>query len=257
MKTTIKNVSRLVLSLLFVMGLGNCANAQVIVSDTFTLDGVNRTAGAQLNGLPPEVGTGTWVATPDAVFTSAGAITTSTDGGSPSAEIAIPTLTSSITTVQADLVTNTSGWEGVGFQSSPSTSNVFTPSMLAILYSSGAVQLFDYAGSTFTQVGNTYSVPSYVSTDPYTLAVQYNPNTQLATVLLDGTAVLSSESITVSGPIASAGFFGNGIGTAGDATIDNFEVSAVAAPEPSAYALSLIACAMLVFISRFRKQVKS
>jgi hypothetical protein len=96
-----------------------------------------------------------------------------------------------------------------------------------------------------------------VNTIPSTLALQYDPTSQTASVYLDGTLEISSKPITLSAPIGSAGIWGYQIGTAGAASFQNFEVSAIATPEPSAYALLVGGCAMLFFISRLKKQVKA
>jgi hypothetical protein len=200
---------------------------QVILFDSFKLNGTTRVAGGSLDGQSPETGTGTWTAI-NAVFSASGIIVTPGDnlpfaGG----EIAISNPNSTIT-VQADVVTNNRepSWFAVGFQNGPNMGNWFSvdDQLFVDLRPSGGWELIDYKGSTLTVVMSG-SIPDFVSTNTYTLALQYDPTSQKASVLVNGENISGPHSVTLSSSIGSAGFCGYKVVKAGTASVGNFKVS--------------------------------
>jgi hypothetical protein len=233
MKKSTKNFTQIVLKMLclsIVLGFSTLTSAQdaakpqVIVSDSFKLNGTTRIAGAGLSGQSPETGTGTWNAN-CAVFSASGTIVTPSDNLVPVGEIAIPNPTTTIT-VQADVVTNNCEWLAVGFQDAPSTGNWFTvgDQVFADLRPSGAWELVDYKGPTLTVVMSGL-IPDFVSTGSDTLALQYDPSSKKASIFINGKNVSGAQSVTLSSPIGSAGFWGNSVAKANSASVSNFKVS--------------------------------
>lgn len=255
-KKTFQPIGLTMLALILSCGL---AQAQVIIAaDTFTLNGTTRVSGASLNTIAVETGTGSWSTITDTRFSSSGTIVASINNANSSVstlgEIAFtnPNPTG-ILSVQADLVTSTSQWGGIGFQTSasPSQTNWFSTSNLLWVYLTKSGGWYIYSGGLTTQVA-TGVISSYSSTTPYTLTLSYDPGTNMVDLLINGTDVSGWKSVTLGGSIGSAGFIDYATATAGASSVDNFQLSVV--PEPGSLALTLLGgMSVMVFVLRREK----
>ncbi len=202
-------------------------HAQTLISDAFDLNGTTRTAGGNLNGLPPEVGSGTWYS--NAKFGANGGATVKNTGVDTFGLISFTNPGTELT-AQASVITVTSGWISVGFQHSSSNSNWFDSSnslLFGLLTPTGGWQL--KSGATLIASG---VLSNFTSTNPYTLKLVYNPTTAIADLLINNINVSGNRSVTLSNSIGSSGFFIYGNGTATTSSlVEDFSV--VAVPEPS------------------------
>ncbi|GAT34657.1 PEP-CTERM protein-sorting domain-containing protein [Terrimicrobium sacchariphilum] len=219
-------------------------HAQTLISDSFDLNGTTRTAGGNLNGLPPEVGSGTWYS--NAKFGADGGATVANTGVDSFGLISF-TNPGTTLTAQASVITVTSGWISVGFQHSSTNSNWFDSSnslLFGLLTPTGGWQLKN--GATLVASG---TLSNFTSTNPYTLELVYNPTTAIAGLLINGINVSGNRSVTLSKSIGSSGFFiyGNGSATTSALATD---FSVVAVPEPSPKLLVMMGLLLGMLILR-------
>lgn len=228
-------------------------SAQTLVSDNFS----NGVPGNPVNGTTPQIGSGTWVAESSAVFSNTGTVITEWPEGAdwPSFDmrISIPSI-NVISTVSASIVTNTTGWIGVGFYNNTGQ-NMFSSPLFLLLQPNGSWAVYEN-GTTNQVIGGT--LVSYDSAAPITLSLSLNANSMQAraAVMIDGQEIsLYGENqgwfdtnVAPDSSILAAGVRNQGIqtGVANLGSVDDFLVVA-SVPEPSSLALGLVA--LTVFCS--------
>jgi hypothetical protein len=234
------------------------SHGQILVADTFSLNGNDRTAGATLAGTSPEVGSGTYqgVNGNAAVFGTAGGLVYPTDGmGNAGADVSayIPftppaneELSFSMTFTYGGVIDGGSypanynrlfiAFNGGG---SPYGQGVFLDDL-------GNVDLFD----TGINLIGTTTVP-FSASATYTLTLNYDPTANTASVDVNGLQVIAPTSLganTYGTAIYGADFFTYQPSATPDLSVSDLSVVATATPEPSTTALLLggLACVGLV-----------
>jgi hypothetical protein len=223
------------------------ANAQTIISDTFSLNPLaGRSAGAPLAGTAPEVGSGTTYGavfgTKGAVFgTAGGLVQTSGDINgailyNPSAAPA-PSgpLTESIGLNFGGVDNNTGGstseeYLAFGVGGSPYGVGGF-------LTDQGTVVITD---TTSGGIGS-YAIPNFNDSLTYNFALTYDQSTQELSAYINGIQVIAPTSLGSNGfanaPLL-ADFFGGNLVDTPDATLTSLDVlQGAAVPEPSSMSL--------------------
>lgn len=205
------------------------ATAEVVVSDSFSLIDA-RTSGAHLNGSPPEVGSGVWLAMNEALFSSKGKIVNSTATeklrSSFLAEIEFEAPGSSgVVSVEASLLVGTSEWVGIGFQSQKNISNWFDPANLlwVILRPSGKWQIFNIGVSEILAGGQ---IPEFNPNVEHVVKLSYDCGKHEVTLFVDGEQIREETPIELDpATIISAGFNGLAVKEPGLSSVDDFKVT--------------------------------
>ncbi len=201
--------------------------SEVFISDDFSLHGKERTVGMALNNLPAQRGAASWIVpnSSSAIFSSEGAISAGGDSPTCQALVAIQDPVGKIV-VQADVITQGSGWVAVGFQTSERASWFAPGSLIFVnLSPTGGWMLYRDQGSLKSLGGGT--VENFSPADKYNLALQYDPATSMANVLINGEDVSGpvDTAFPISTEIGAAGFFIYPAEVpSGTAQVDNFQV---------------------------------
>jgi hypothetical protein len=209
---------------LLVLGGVESTRAETIVADTFALSASGRTPGAELNGLAAETGSDTWNS--NARFGPTGGVTVGQSGADAYGLISLPA-TETTLTVEAAVVTATSGWVSVGFQKNSSKSNWYDPAnslLFALLEPNGRWQLKS-SGATLLASG---TLTDFEPGNVYKLELRYNPASGTASVFINDINVSGERAAQLTDLIGSAGFFfyGNGVATTA-ASLRDFSVSSL------------------------------
>lgn len=208
-----------------------CVRGEVVVSDDFSLDGKTRVAGASLAGMPVQKGTGKWKlpgSYDNTVFTADGKASNAVASGPRASEalVEIPEPTAPVT-VQADLVTDTAGWVGVGLLTTD-TAIWFTNEnvLFALIEPKGRWVLYR-SGATLTKLA-AGGIADYSSKKPCTLALRYDPAATTAVVMINGKDVCkpTATGLDPATEIGAAGFYIYTLDTTtpGHASVGNFKV---------------------------------
>lgn len=216
-------------------------HAAVIYSDSFTNSSPNRDAGDSLNGLTTEVGGGTWVGRNAFIFTGSGTIETGGPAGGTETRVMsvgttitggqIYTLKSSVVSPYLNLDTP-GAWSAIGFANSPGAVfdsgfyNSPVGQLWMLLTKEGTYYVMSGTGTQLT----TGTLSGFVSNAFYNLELDYDSGTNTASASINGSSVLTNYSLGFTPTINSAGFMFHRVE---GAAVDNFELSATAAPEPS------------------------
>lgn len=212
--------------------LGSTVAADVVVSDKFDLDGKSRTAGATLANCAPQEGAGKWKvpkATDNTVLTAEGKISNGVASAPKAVQacIDIPEPETPVT-VQADVVTSSSGWVGVGFQSVDTAPWFSGENVLFTLLQPDGKWVVFKNGQKLVKLASG-NIENYDNTKPTTIGLKFDPATTKATVLLNEQDVSGPivTSLDKNVEIGAAGFY---IYTLEDtqpavASVDNFKVS--------------------------------
>jgi hypothetical protein len=238
-------------------GLSQAIRADVIVLDTFSLNGTTRTEGTTLNNLPVETGTGTWDAasSPDVRLSAAGAVVRGATNASFGC-FAGTTNPTTVTSVSVQTVVSNAGWVAVGFAKTYDEGKNFYSSNAALWVTlTGTGYATVYGETTSTVLMGTKAAPN--RTDAgwadalHTLTLQYDPGAKAFNLIVDDTSVTNgwkSLGAVILPEIRSAGFQ---VSTAGTGTlIDRFELSTV--PEPASLGVSGTG-AVLLLAGRHRR----
>lgn len=218
-------------ALLFGVAVSSVA-ADVVVSDKFTLDGKARNVGSTLANCSPQEGAGKWkVPKPldNTVFSTDGKISNGVVSAPKAVQacIDIPEPETPVT-VQADVVTNSSGWVSVGFQSVDTAPWFSSENVLfALLQPDGKWVVFKN-GQKLVKLASG-NIENYDNTKPAALGLKYDPTTTKATVLIDEKDVSGPivTSLDKNVEIGAAGFYIYTLDTTqpGVATVGHFKVS--------------------------------
>jgi hypothetical protein len=219
------------LALLILAMTAFSAHAQII-ADTFNLNALDgRTAGADLNGLSPTVGSGTY--TSDAVFGSTGGLVEPSAGTNFYGDIGFSA--TGPLSVSASGTTAGAGWLAVGFQTTGSDVNIFdSDSDVFVLLAPGGYYSI-YEDGTTNNIFNGQDTTNYLGDNTAnTLSLLYDPSSNDVSVYVNG-ALQTTQALTAAlpGTIGGARFYMET--PTADSNIASFEVDA--APEPTTSAL--------------------
>jgi len=237
------------------------ATAQTIIY----ADDFSGSAATNLNGLAPDVRSGTdggsssatWTA--DTIGFKANGSVTGQTGNTRYAYLPFTPDTGKVYTLTVDLdpVDTTSGnWLAAGFTSSPTTSSSsFSANAPWVIYrQNGSGNAFESSTTSFDS-GAAFGTAGSVS-DPITLTLTLNTTTTLWTAtysafdLTTATSLGSGSTTYASNPSITGVFLGS-LATSG--TVDNFQLSVTAVPEPSAFALLGIVLLAISWRARARR----
>ncbi|MBP1990110.1 LamG-like jellyroll fold domain-containing protein [Paenibacillus eucommiae] len=206
------------------------------ISDSFAVDGVNRTAGSELNDTKTEVGERTWEASYAFVFAGSGneGYVTSAYSGTRTAFVPyVPAGT--VSSLEVDIKPfGMEGWSAVGFSKEPSA-----------FWGGGQIWMFiredGYYNIWVNGTQNLLAAGSLASFDPdvYThLRLEYNAETKTVSVWVNEDPILNATNIGgIQGftpDIEYAGFMVNAQ-TPNEAAFKNFQVKGQADPVPPEY----------------------
>ncbi len=208
---------RLVLVMFVSLIVASAAQANVIISDSFTLNGTTRTAGASLSG-PTEVGGVNWSSNTAWKFDSTGAVTASVT----QVESVASPVTSG-TTLSLDL--NFNGYSGgsyamIGLNNTTPT-QPYNWQLWLFVKGTG-----DWA---LRQVSTTKASGSGLSVSGgyHNVKIEYDPTTSQASVWFDTTQLAGGLDVSGMAAISCLGF---GSANIANMQADNFVVATV--PEP-------------------------
>lgn len=221
------------------------ANGQVLISDNFSF-----TAGVELNGQAPEVGSGTWLATTGVNATVYSGSNT-VNGGSPNAGIGFtaPGGLETLTVSQSITTGNNVAWVAMALRNGVSASPFDGSGLSAVLYSSGLVQLFDQGFGNL--VYSDTPISGFSTSTPYQFDLKYNVLDGTAELFVDSVALFEvAPTVTFTGTLSAAGLYTNGTGL--DASVGDFSVVATV-PEPSTFVLLLLAVAASAIMLKNRR----
>lgn len=241
-------------SLLVVCGVMN-ASAVTVVSDNFN-SGV---ANATLNGAAVSVYNAslypvtapTWTASALAVYdqTTSGVITSST-GASIQGLVSVPSVTSGVLTLQADVKVGSNDWIGIGFLKTTNWFDSNNPLFTSL--NAAAAKIGTYKNGAAGTVGISNVISGVSGTGTYTLKLVYDLDAATATTYLNG-GLINTYSITGlnSTTISYVGFrIASTSSTYDSGQFDNFSYDYTAVPEPSTAALMVVASLGLVLSRR-------
>jgi hypothetical protein len=248
------------LAALLLLGSTVASSAQIVFDD---LDPVplstTRATGDSLNGLSPQIGSGTWNS--DAVFGAVTGVTIDSAGDTPVGFINFTPPASGSFLVSEDVTPADSSYITAGFVEDKLDTNIFdatTGDVFVLLQPDGTWGLYS-AGTTNYDGGGTAS--SFLGADvPNLLTLEYTPtgtDTGTADVFVNSVNVSGNISITIPSAIGAAGFvIYNNDDTTTASSVSNFTVAA--APEPSSVALVTAGTlALLVGLVRRRQKASS
>ncbi len=126
----------------------------------------------------------------------------------------------------------------------------------------GVLSLISSTGQTNTDVADSSPIAGFSTSTAYTLSYQVNvPTGALSNLTLNGSPISltfnAGQTNTIFDPnlIAYVGFYGSASNYGGAGTISNFELQAVAAPEPSTSDLLVAGVGMVMVIASRRRRV--
>ena len=181
--------------------------SNVLASDSFT-------GGGPLHGRSVDVGGVTWSAEPAAVLGGGRVIDSASIGGIPFDPSTLPgTPTVALT---ADVNPTSSDWVGVGFADAAASPYWSSGELWVLLQPNG-----NYIAYALGSQLATGTIPGTATNGFHQVEVRYATGSNQATILLNGTAVVSAQTLTSAPNISHAGFH---MARAGGAKIDNFEV---------------------------------
>lgn len=252
---------------------GSAAMAStVLVSDSFALNGTTRTAGSELAGLAPEVGSGLWTSSffaGNSVFGADGDIVRKANSTT-EARIGLSVPQHGILTLESELTGINGGWSSVGFTTSATTSQAgawAAANFGTVLWAriQGGSYFINVNGVGF-QIGNG-SISGFGYAKDYTMVLSYDlDNIQVSLSISNGgTEVVNTGWINVAAvsqgaadylsgaTIGAAGFRIEGAAIAGYEAYPKVESFSVVTTVPEGSTVSLVlAGAALLGLAGFK-----
>jgi len=217
------------------LGLMPSVSADVVViSDTFTLNGTDRTVGAPLAGTVTEVGNRTWsltgAETLSPTFATGGTVV-GTPGFADNVLVSLSGISSAYTSVQADINPSGGAWAALVFNDN--AGSMWYGSLMIILDNSGGYTLFkgNYAGTVVA----TGTAPTFTPNALNQVQMAYYAPSNSVSAWINGVNIVNAVSLGAYTPVLNyAGLaFYDGTGK----EVDNFQV---AIPEPVTASLLLL-----------------